>query len=149
AALNAKDRAHSSPYGDTTPSPVSDGKRLWVFIGTGIVACHDLDGKTRWMNWYDLPQTTGYGRSASPVLIGDRLLVHFGPLACLDAATGKLLWQNDSAQAGYGTPVPARLGELDVVITPKGQVVRVADGKTLASDLGNCTYTSPVVQGRM
>jgi len=26
---------------------------------------------------------------------------------------------------------------------------RVADGKTLASDLGNCTYTSPVVQGRV
>jgi outer membrane protein assembly factor BamB len=149
AAVNAKDHVQSSQYGDTTPTPVSDGKWIWCFIGTGIVACYDLDGRTRWIHWYDLRQNTMYGRTASPVLMRDRLLVHFGPLACLDAATGKLLWQNDNARASYGTPVPTRIGEVDVVITPKGHVVRVADGKTLASDLGNCTYTSPVVQGRM
>ena len=149
AAANAKERVQLSAYGDTTPTPVSDGKRIWVFFGTGIVACYDLDGKTRWIDWYDLRQNTMYGRTASPVLVGDRLLVHFGPLACLDAATGKLLWQNHNARASYGTPVPARIGQVDVVITPKGHVVRVADGKTLASDLGNCTYTSPVVQGRV
>jgi outer membrane protein assembly factor BamB len=148
-AVNAKDRVQSSAYGDATPTPVSDGKQVWCFIGTGIVACYDLDGKTRWVNWYDLRQNTMYGRTASPLLIRDRLLVHFGPLACLDAATGKLLWQNDNARASYGTPVATRIGEVDVVITPKGHVVRLADGKTLTSDLGNCTYTSPVVQGRM
>jgi outer membrane protein assembly factor BamB len=149
AALNGEDRAQSSPYGDATPTPVSDGKRLWAFFGPGIVACHDLDGKTRWMNSYDLPQNTTGGRTASPLLIGDRLLIHFGVLACLDAATGKLLWTNNAAKASYGTPVLARIGDVEVVITPKGHVVRVADGKTLASDLGNCTYTSPVVQDRI
>ncbi len=147
AGLNAEGRARSSQYGDATPTPVSDGKRVWVFIGTGIVACHDLDGSTRWINRYDLRQNTTYGRTASPVLIGERLLVHFGPLACLDATSGKLLWKNENARASYGTPAPARIGEVDVVITPKGHVVRVADGKTLATDLGNCMYTSPLVQG--
>jgi len=149
AEAAARGARHSSQYGDATPTPVSDGRCVWVFLGTGIVACHGLEGKSRWMNWYDLRQTTGYGRTASPVLVGDRLLVHFGPLVCLDAASGKLLWKNDKARATYGTPAVARLGEVDVVVTPKGQVVRVADGRILAADLGNCMYTSPIVHDRI
>ncbi|HPD15697.1 MAG TPA: PQQ-binding-like beta-propeller repeat protein [Planctomycetota bacterium] len=149
AEAAAKGARHSSQYGDATPTPVSDGKWVWVFFNTGIVACHDLEGKTRWANWYDLRQTTTYGRTASPVLVGGRLLVHFGPLVCLDAATGKMLWKNDNARATYGTPAVARLGDVDVLVTPKGQIVRVADGRILAADLGNCMYTSPVVQDRI
>jgi outer membrane protein assembly factor BamB len=38
---------------------------------------------------------------------------------------------------------------VDVVVTPKGQIVSVADGRILAVDLGNCMYTSPVVQDRV
>jgi outer membrane protein assembly factor BamB len=145
ASLNAKDPGEPNQYGDASPTPVSDGKRVWVFYGTGIVAGYDLDGKRAWINWYDLPQTTTYGRTASPVLVGERLLVHFGALACLEAATGKLLWKNEQAKATYGTPAPARIGEVEVVITPKGHIVRVTDGKILPADLGNCMYTSPVV----
>ena len=145
----AKGASHSSQYGDATPTPVSDGRSVWVFLGTGLVACHDLEGRTRWMNWHDLPQTTSYGRTSSPVLVGDRLLVHFGPLVCLEAATGKILWRNDDARGSYGTPAATRIGDVDVVVTPKGRIVRVADGKTLAADLGNCMYSSPVVQDRV
>jgi len=149
AALNAKISLRPNQYGDATPTPVSDGKRVWVFFNTGIVACYDLDGQSRWMNWYDMRPTTNYGRTASPVLVGERLLVHFGALVCLDAATGKLLWKNEDAKATYGTPAPARIGDVEVVITPAGHAVRLADGKILASDLGHCMYTSPVVQGRI
>lgn len=145
----SKGRKHSSQYGDATPTPVSDGQHIWAVFATGVVACHDLDGACRWRHWYDARQTTTYGRTASPVLVGDRLLVHLGPLLCLDAATGKLLWQNENAKASYGTPAPARLGTVEVVITPKGQVVRVSDGKILAADLGNCQYTSPVIAGNV
>jgi outer membrane protein assembly factor BamB len=149
ADLKAAAPRQSEHYGDTTPTPVSDGKSVWVFFNTGIVACYDMEGKGRWLRWYDMRLATNYGRHASPVLAGDRLLVHFGPLACLDAATGALLWKTDKAKATYGTPAPARIGGVDVVITPKGHVVRVADGQILASDLGNCMYTSPVLQGRV
>ena len=145
AASDAKRPVRPSEYGDATPTPVSDGNRIWVFFGTGIVACYDLDGKCRWANWYDMRRVTTYGRTASPLLVGDRLLVHFGPLVCLDAATGRVLWQDDGAKAAYGTPAPARIGDVDVVVTPKGHVVRLADGKILAADLGTCGYTSPIV----
>jgi outer membrane protein assembly factor BamB len=139
----------SGQYGDATPTPVSDGKWLWFFLGQGIVACHDLEGNCRWVNWYDVRRTTRNGRTASPVLVNNRLLVHFGSLVCLDSATGKLLWQNDQARATYGTPAVAKIGKVDVVVTPKGQVVRVSDGTILATDLGNCMYTSPVVKDRV
>lgn len=149
AARNAKTPIRPARYGDANPTPVSDGKSVWAFFGTGIVACYDLDGRPRWANWYEMRLTTGYGRTASPVLLGEKLLVHFGPLVCLEAATGKLLWQNDGTKATYGTPAPARIGDVDVVITPGGHAVRLTDGKTLASDLGRCMYTTPIVQGRI
>jgi outer membrane protein assembly factor BamB len=144
-----KDPGQSSQYGDSTPTPVSDGKHVWVFIGTGIVACYDLEGTRRWISGFDLPLTTMYGRTASPVLVGGRLLIHFGPLVCLEAATGKLLWKNETAKATYGTPAQTRIGDTEVVITPKGDVVRVADGRVLAANLGNCLYASPVVQDKV
>ncbi len=143
--LGAKAPKQREHYGNTTPTPVSDGKWVWVFFNTGIVACYDLEGTCRWIRWYDMRLATGYGRTASPVLVGERLLVHFGPLVCLEAATGNVLWQNDRARAAYGTPAAVRIGDIDVVITPKGQIVRVADGKILATGLGPCGYTSPVV----
>lgn len=144
----SKGKRHASEYGDATPTPVSDGKWIWTFFGTGVVSCHDLNGECRWKNWYDLRRTTTNGRTSSPVLVGNHVLVHFGSLACLDAATGKLEWENQQTRATYGTPAAVRIGDVDLVVTPKGNVVRVADGKTLASDLGTCTYTSPVVEGR-
>ena len=128
------------------------GERRQVGLGLLRQRGHGLlrpGRQARWAEWCDFRRTTEYARTASPVLVGDRLLVHFGPLVCLDAATGKVLWKNDSAKATYGTPAAARIGDVDVVITPAGDAVRVADGKLLAADLGRCTYASPVVQGRI
>ena len=148
ASKNAKSPIRPNEYGDANPAPVSDGRSVWAFYGPGIVACYDLDGTKRWAEWYDFRQMTQYGRTASPVLVGDRLLVHFGPLVARDAGTGTVVWKCDGAKATYGTPARARIGDVEVVVTPRGDVVRVSDGKVLASDLGRCMYTSPVVQGR-
>ena len=146
AAAAANATFDTNPNGDATPTPVSDGKWVWAVFGTGVVACYDLEGRTRWINWFDLPPSTQYGRTASPLLVGGRLLVHLGPLVCLDAATGEVLWTNEAAKANYGTPVATRIGDVDVVITPKGHALRLSDGKILTEDLGHCMYTSPVVQ---
>ena len=72
AERNARRPGQSGDYGDATPTPVSDGRWVWVFLNTGIVACYDLEGTCRWMNWYDMRLATNYGRTASPVL-GTRL----------------------------------------------------------------------------
>src|SRR5207247_1012786 len=46
----------------------------------------------------------------------------------------------------HGTAMPVRIGGVDVVIHPQGQVVRVKDGVILADHLGSCGPNSPLVQ---
>ena len=45
----------------SSPSPVTDGKHVWVITGTGIMKAFDFAGKELWTR--DLPKD--YGRSAS------------------------------------------------------------------------------------
>jgi outer membrane protein assembly factor BamB len=67
-------------------------------------------------------------------------------LIALDAKTGEEAWRNKDVQEMYGTPIPSVLGGVEVVVLPSGQVVRVSDGRILASELGGLSYASPVVQ---
>ena len=131
--------------GYSTATPVTDGKHVWASYGTGIVVCHDRDGNRRWVRYLDRLQATQHGRSASPLLVGGKLLVSIGHLQALDPATGKTLWECPDATPSYGTPVAARIAGTEVVITPKGDCVRVADGKVLGPAWGETAYSSPVV----
>ena len=131
--------------GYSTPTPVTDGKHIWASYGTGIVVCYDLEGNRQWVRFFDQPSTSEYGRSASPLLTGGKLLVTIGYLLALDPVTGKTLWECPDAVASFGTPVATRIASDEVVFTPKGDCIRLVDGKVLGSDWGNTAYSSPVV----
>jgi len=139
-------RPPSAPgCGYSTPTPVTDGKGVYASRGTGIVACHDFDGARKWIRFLDRPQATEYGRAASPLLVQGKLLVSIGGLVALDAQTGNILWEAKDAVPTYGTPAAARIGDVDVILTPGGDCVRLSDGRILASDLAVTKYTSPLV----
>jgi outer membrane protein assembly factor BamB len=131
--------------GYSTPTPVCDGRCVFVVFGTGIVASYDLDGNRKWIRCLDLTQVTEYGRSASPVLAGGKLLVSLSGLTALDPQTGEVLWDAPKARSAYGTPAVARIGDVDVILTPQGDCVCVADGRILARKLGSANYASPLV----
>ena len=141
-------RAPTDPgCGLATPTPVSDGKHVWTTYGTGIVVCYDRDGNRRWVRYIDLPQMTEYGRSASPVLVDGKLIVSIGHVIALDPVTGKTLWDaNEVETMYYGTPAAAKIGEVTVLVTPMGDVVRVADGKLLAREIAGLDYNGPIVR---
>lgn len=126
--------------GNATATPITDGKAIWTTFATGIVSSHDLEGNRNWIQFLEKP-TGRY--TSSPVLVGNRLIVHFNHLTALDAANGNVLWQTDSPTRN-GTPVTARVGTTDVVITPSGTVIRVADGRTIAEKLFDLAYCSPI-----
>ncbi|MGH7971406.1 MAG: PQQ-binding-like beta-propeller repeat protein, partial [Limisphaerales bacterium] len=101
-----------------SPSPVTDGKAVWVLFGTGALAAYDFAGKELWSR--DLAKE--YGRFAinwlygsSPLLYHNKLYIEVlqsNPipssysqalddkptresfLLCLDPATGKTLWKH-------------------------------------------------------
>jgi outer membrane protein assembly factor BamB len=129
--------------GFSAPTPVTDGKNVFVAFGNGLVACFDLEGNRKWLKLIE-HSNAPYAHSGSPVLAGDRLLIHFTDLVALDTKTGAESWRL-KLPTSHGTPLVTRVGEVDVVLTPKGVLVRAQDGKVLAEGLGSCGANSPVL----
>ncbi len=129
--------------GYTTPTPITEGRRVFTVFGSGVAAAHTVDGERIWARFIEQPEQE-WGHSASPALGSGRLIVHIVDLIGLDPATGKEVWREESA-VKFGSPVVARIDGTDIVITPSGDVFRARDGKQLAASIGNLEYASPVV----
>lgn len=133
--------------GNAAHTPVSDGKHVYAVYGNGIVVCCSMkDGAVKWAQHISTEPTSGEGRSASPLLVGGKLVVHLTELFALDAATGKTLWKQAEAEDAYGTPAAGKIGDVDIIATPMGYIVRLSDGKILAKEIAELTYASPVIQ---
>jgi outer membrane protein assembly factor BamB len=116
---------------------------VYVAFGNGLVARFDLDGNRKWLKLIEhsnLPFT----HSGSPVLAVGKLLIHFTDLVALDPKTGSESWRL-KCPSSHGTPLAIRVGTVGVVLTPKGAMVRVKDGKLLADRLGQCGSNSPIL----
>jgi outer membrane protein assembly factor BamB len=136
----------SNGYASATPA--SDGRRVYAVFGTGVVACYDLNGERQWIRYIEKPAHKAWGHGASPVLVGGKALVHYDHLTALDAETGDTVWQT-ATPAIWGTPLPTKIEGVDVVVTPKGAIVRVSDGKVVADGMfqtpGELPYGSPIL----
>ena len=140
-----KDAGGYHPTGGySSATPVTDGKHVYAIFGNGLAACYDLDGKRQWLKLVEHP-TAAYGHGASPVLVGDKLLVHFSDLVALNTKDGSEEWRV-RIPPNHGTAMHTRLGAVDVVVHPQGQVVRVSDGTVLVKNLGSSGPNSPLVQ---
>ncbi|MFW6157724.1 MAG: PQQ-binding-like beta-propeller repeat protein [Planctomycetota bacterium] len=130
--------------GYATCTPATDGEHVWMLFGNGVLACYDLAGERQWIKLVRKPGH-GYGHSASPVLADGKVVVHVrNELVALDKTTGKERWQAGSKKR-WGTPVVTTVGELPVIVTANGDVVRARDGKVLAKRVSGLTYCAPVV----
>lgn len=141
----SKGGANRMSAGNSAATPVSDGKYVAAVFGNGVVAVYTVDGTRVWARQVETSQI-GFGHSASPVLIGTRLIVHIRDLVAVDVGTGKELWRTPM-RAGHASPVPARVGKEDVVISPTGAVVRASDGKVVARGEFRAVDSSAVVVG--
>jgi hypothetical protein len=132
--------------GYSTPTPVSDGNRVYVLTGLGTVACYTLDGERVWLKATARPRN-GWGHSASPLLVDGKLIVHVGDeLAALDAATGESVWSS-RGRSVWGTPLLVKAGDETAVYTTGGDLFRVRDGQRLAANSAAMPWTSPVADG--
>jgi hypothetical protein len=130
--------------GYSSPTPVTDGVHVYVIFGNGLVACYDLEGNRKWLKLIEHP-TAAYGHGSSPLLVKDKLLVHFSDLVALNAHDGSEAWRV-KISPGHGTSMHTRLGDVDVAVHPSGNVYRVSDGSLLAKGLGSTGPNSPLIQ---
>jgi len=89
------------------PSPVTDGRHVWAFFGSGDVFCFDVAGGLVWQR--SLAAEYGefenrFAATSSPLLYDGKLIVqcdHYGAsyLAALDAASGANVWKADRPEA--------------------------------------------------
>lgn len=113
------------------PSPVTDGKRVFVYFKSGTLAALDFNGKVLWKTdlqarygkdtlWWDL--------GTSPVLAGGRLVIatlHEGDsyVVALDPANGEEVWKvardypcREESGQSYATPVVTEADGRTVVL---------------------------------
>ena len=129
--------------GYSSCTPVSDGKNVYVLFGTGVAACYDMEGNRKWVKLIEKP-THGWGHSSSPVLVGDKLLVHVRSLIAVDKNTGEVIWKS-KATSRWGTAACVRIGDANVIITPNGDFFRASDGKLIAKNVSFLEYATPIV----
>jgi outer membrane protein assembly factor BamB len=133
----------------SSPSPVTDGRHVWVMTGTGVLKAFDFAGNELWMR--DIQKDYGqigimFGYASSPLLHGDALYVPVlhgmytddpSYLLRIDTMTGRTVWRverptdaiNESPDS-YATPALLQYdGKTEIVITG-GDVVTGHDPAT-------------------
>jgi outer membrane protein assembly factor BamB len=98
------------PNTPATPTPATDGERVYVYFGSYGLLCYDLDGKEVWRKTLTVPETQ-FGTASSPVVAGEVvLLTTLGKdtaLWAFNRHTGDVVWKNEHPKfrIGYSVPV--------------------------------------------
>jgi len=163
----------------SSPSPVTDGRAVWVMTGTGVLKAFDLEGKQLWGR--NIQQDYGrfglqWGYASSPLLFEDALYVQVlhgmttddpSYLLRIDKASGKTVWRAErhtrarfESPDAYTTPALLRYGSTTEIVITGGDVVTGhdpatgkelwrADGLNPRNDGSYRIVASPVVLGEM
>ena len=163
----------------SSPSPVTDGRTVWVMTGVGVLKAFDFKGTELWKR--DIQQDYGqfglnWGYASSPLLHEGALYVQVlhgmktddpSYILKIDAKSGKTLWRVErptdairESPDSYTTPVLLRAGNAIEIVISGGDVVTGHDpatGKELWRARGlnpqnnpfNRIIASPVVVGNM
>jgi outer membrane protein assembly factor BamB len=96
-----KDVPEEGSAGFASPTPATDGRRVYAIFASGDVAAVDFQGKPVWTRSLGVPKSS-YGFASSPMLYHGRLVIqldqgavkdNLSKLIALDAATGKTVWE--------------------------------------------------------
>ncbi len=119
----------SSGCGNAASTPAVSNDGVFIVLASGIVSRIGLDGKRMWIKVFDQPMNGSYGRSASPIILGEKLLVSLDHLIALDIKTGETLWECAGAANDYATPDILVLSGKKFILMPGGWIVNPEDGK--------------------
>jgi outer membrane protein assembly factor BamB len=133
----------------SSPSPVTDGKTVYVMTGTGILKAFDFAGKELWMR--DIQKEYGqfglnWGYASSPLLFEDSLYVQVlhgmktddpSYVMRINRTSGKTIWKVDrpttairESPDAYTTPALLRYGKTTEIVIAGADCVTGHDPAT-------------------
>jgi outer membrane protein assembly factor BamB len=101
-----------------SPTPVTDGKRVYAYFGSEGLYAYDFAGKLAWKSDIGDIATIGMGTASSPVLYKDLVILQCDDsgdnksfLVALDTNTGKERWRTKrDVSVTWATPVLVKAG---------------------------------------
>lgn len=150
-----------------TPTPVTDGERVFAVFSDGAIVALDYDGNLLWKNT-DVRFHSLHGLGASPILAGDLLIMPFdgsssedqrvgwkipwanAVVLALDTKTGSVRWRGSRGESRVGHVTPIVVNNGTQLISSGGDRVQGFDlvtGKRIWSiySQGEGVTPSPVV----
>ena len=145
--------------GGPTSTPTIDGDRVYVLSRGGDLFC--LRCATGDLIWHRQiaeaaeVRLPGWGFSASPLVVGDQLLVNIGESgAAVNKHNGELLWSSADREAGYASPVLIENSKPTTAIFASSRAyvgVDIATGEKRWSERWltsfNCNAADPILHG--
>jgi outer membrane protein assembly factor BamB len=123
-------------------TPVTDGKRVYVYVNNLGLFAYDLDGNQVWKTPLEnLPTILDFGPASSPILVNDLIVIvndnekqQF--IAGFDKNTGKQVWrtnrtihvQGSDRQTGWSTPYVWKNSQ-------RTEIVTIGPGLAISYDL--------------
>ncbi len=133
-----------------TPTPTTDGERVYAVFSGGSIAALDYDGQIAWTN-HEVEFFSQHGLAASPILYKDLLIMPYdgssdgkdnlvgfkkpwdkAVLLAVDKATGDVRWRGTRGMSrlGHVTPNIVRVNGSDQIVSGAGDVVQGFDPQT-------------------
>ena len=129
-----------------TPTPVTDGQRVYAVFPNGHFVALDFSGNIVWTNT-ELDFRSQHGLGTSPILYGDLLIIAINPtdgddgfqepwdksyLLALDKNTGKERWRGKRglSRIGHSVPVVIQVNGKDQILSMAGDVIQGFEPET-------------------
>ncbi len=150
--------ARRGEVNSAAPSPTTDGKHVWTFLGTGDLACYDFEGNPVWKT--NLEERYGkfslyFIMSTTPLLYKDKLyisLIHSNAwlVLALDKMTGEEIWKHEresdarsESEQAYTSPIVYRDAEHEFLVVHGADYV-TAHNLEDGSEIWRCGGLNPL-----
>lgn len=149
----------------SSPSPVTDGRLVWVVTGTGAVTAFDFTGREIWK--HNLQREYGkfglnWGYASSPIYYAGKLIIQVlhgsytrdpSYLVAFDGATGSVVWRKErptdaprESPDAYTTPALLSFGGKTQIVVSGGDYVTGHDPET-GKEVWRAAGLNPTRQG--
>ena len=139
------DKRRENSY--ATPTPVTDGQRVYAAFSDGAIVAVDFDGERVWKN-KDVDFHSLHGLGSSPLLVRDQLVMPFDGnsreerrigwkepwqeafVLALDVNTGKVRWRGERGSSRVAHVTPILIEDGSQIVSAAGDCVQSFDTNT-------------------